>query len=378
MPDLELLRQICGDAGAITEEYVQQCIIDIGLTGQWDFGDTAAEGEATNHPAEGRPGPTPSGPVPTATIGQIEGVTRLASQALAADGTLYVSVSLSGGQSQVQAIDPASGNVLRSVDAQGTGQLAYAGDAVWVAGFDGKAGFGGATGCSIVKLDPATLAPKVTVDASCGVYAPTFAGAGDSIWYVDTTAVDSEGNGARLTRADPQTGKATTDAIAMPFRGGFLASTNAAIFYYDFGSQQPVYRFHPGDTTWQSLGTHGFGYFGGDGVWASEDDVAAFYTSDGAPEATIPIEGTLVGGGDRGPYASTSGVDFVDVLALFPLDRTPPLQLAAAPIVPSDPTDHFSYFLAQLAFNDTGIAALWNDVPDSGQASLVTQWIPLP
>jgi hypothetical protein len=120
-------------------------------------------------------------------------------------------------------------------------------------------------------------------------------------------------------------------------------------------------------------------FFGGDGVWVQEDGpVAAFYTSDGGPDLTVPFEGGLVGGGDRGPYAESFDENYVEVLTLFPTDRTPPLPLASAPVKPSDPATGLSYTSAQLVSNDAGIAALWNDVPQSGKASLVTQWIPLP
>jgi hypothetical protein len=171
--------------------------------------------------------------------------------------------------------------------------------------------------CAIARLDATSLAVQATIPIACTLLAAQFVALGDELWYVDPTGTDIDGHGAHLRRLDVTTN--TPDkAVDLPSLTGYLQSSGDAIFYSN--NDDSAYRLLPGMDAFESIGPIvGPLYPAGDGVWAQADDatgtVAAFHTSAGGADTTVPIDGPLVGADAGGVYAELAD----------PADGTPTL-----------------------------------------------------
>jgi hypothetical protein len=311
------------------------CVFDVGTTGQAGFASSyqvAQTFTATGPAALGSPPPSATGPTPpppaagvTELMADIQG---LNGQALAPDGTLYLSVQLPDSSYVVVSADPGRGQIERQVTAAGGGPVAVAGGSVWV---------GEATGgsCSILRLDPTTLSTQATISIPCFFHSPTFAALGPSIWFIDPSAMDTNLAGAVLRQIDPATNKPTAIAAPITYAGGNLVAGTGATSIVDGYSQDTL--FMPlGATAFQSLGPLQApldGVSRGVWTWTSDTDTATL-TGPAGPLATIPIGGSMIGADDQAVYtAGGPGSAGDDTLWRYPADGSAPSQIATGSTV---------------------------------------------
>ena len=186
-----------------------------------------------------------------------------------------------------------TGRILRQVATTGAGEVAVAAGSVWVGEFSAPA-TGGFQPCSVSRLDPATLAVQGTIPTACHrVWGRTdLAAIGADVWFVDPTAADAAGAGARCDGSTPRRMPWRTPAVPLPFADGTLRASATALFYGDATNGQ--FRLRPGETALTPIGPAAAtgtsrGYPAGDGLWADADGQFALYTSAGGPDGTLDL-----------------------------------------------------------------------------------------
>jgi hypothetical protein len=258
---------------------------------------------------------------------------QLAGSALAADGTLYLSVVMADRTGRVLAIDPVTGAILRQVTTTGAGEVAVAAGSVWVGELTGS-GTGVSQPCSVTRLDPATLAVQGTVPTACHrIWLRTnLAAIGADLWYVDPS-----GASGSLRRIDGATNAVAGSPVPLPFAGGLVRASATALFYGDATNGQ--FRLRPGETTFVRIGksepnAFPFAYPAGDGMWANLDGQVGLYTTANGPDGTLNLNdadgGRLVAADASSLYLERSGAAGGNELWRRFLDGRPPTRLNVA------------------------------------------------
>lgn len=370
--------------GAFTDPLMRdQCIFDVAVTSdaafalQYDLTDAVVvEGATALDAPHASPPPADGSALGTPPIRRVATAAALRGQALAPDGTLYISVAHEDDRYEVQAIDPATGEVIRQVDADGGGRVAVAAGSVWVGEYTGI------TSCSITRLDPASLAVQATIETVCASLGTDFAARGDEIWWSDTTGIDADGNGAHLRRIDPATNETTTDAVELPFAFGFLQATPDAIFYSD--NVKGTFRLSAGSTEFEPLGVFaGLWFPAGEGIWIQEGTTVRFVTGADGPERSLPIDGTLVAADSTAVYSERFEPDGRRLLWRYGVDGGSPVQVATGGTVGSGIEQRQLGYFDNDPFLVTpggeGAAKLWLVFGDAtAEADIYIQQIGLP
>jgi hypothetical protein len=328
--DLAAGRQACA---SITDPALQdECAFDVATTGQAGFSsayqvtqafDATGPVALASTPPSVPAGPTVA-PPPAGFTELLSDIQTLIGQVLAPDGTLYLSVELPDNSYVIVSADPKQGQIERQVTAAGGGPVTVASGSVWV----GETTADGA--CSIVRLDPASLATQATISIPCFFGSPTFASLGQSIWFIDPTSMDTNLAGAVLRQIDPATNTPSAIAAPITYGGGslFTGTGSTSIVY---GYSQDTLFMPVSATSFQSLGPLESPLDGvSRGVWTwTSDPGSATLTGPTGPLATIPIDGSMIGADDQAVYtAGGPGSAGTDTLWRYPADGSAPSQIA--------------------------------------------------
>jgi hypothetical protein len=196
-------------------------------------------------------------------------------------------------------------------------------------------------------------------------------------WYEDISKFDeATGKGAALVRLDPTTNQPGT-AVPLPFINGYYTDSQGALFVdkTDLG----LYRLTTGGSTMDPFGTFkNQTYAAGPGFWVQSDTAktALYYTHAGSPDATVTIDGSVVGGDASGAYVDTSGQDGTPQLWRYPADGSAPLQIGTAPTIETNDLSYFADPQPLTAVN--GAVKYWLLTPTgAATATLYLQWLPL-
>jgi hypothetical protein len=358
------------------------CVFDVGVTGETGFADSY--GATQTFYDSGIVAPTastaPETPAPSVVSGAVTvtGATGLGGYAIGPDNTIYLSVQTGTNKYSLISFDPKAGTILKQVDVPRETSVHYAAGSVWLPGLKTDA-----TGdsCSITRFDAGTLTEQATIPVPCTAFytAGPIASDGAAIWFVDDSKYDSSTNkGGVITRIDPQT-NAPGASVPLPSENGYLADSQGAVFYSD--SKQNYYRLATGSTTLDSLGTLSSGALpAGTGLWvqSSGGKPAQYFTQSGTPQATLQIDGGLVGGDASAAYIEVGGSNAVGVsenqLWRYPIDGSTPTQIATSPTVDGSPL----YYSGdpRLISNANGILKIWT-INSGTTPPVLLQWTPL-
>jgi hypothetical protein len=272
--------------------------------------------------------PAPSqGPLPAGINFVADHLSGVNSRLLGANGVLYADVAVPGANFgdvayALLAIDPASGHVLKRVDAAGPGLLAWASDSLWVGEFNRPA----IGTCQIARLEPTTLAIQATVPTVCGDQLATiFATVGDDVWFVDNTGAAADLTGQHLRRIDPATNAvdpSPSGNLVLPVPVQFVMATGAGTVWQSTSAglvlgdrHHGLFRLLAGSGTFEPLGTpgNGLGWFAvRDGVWTETGAIdagpggsgnsASFYNGGDQPSMFVGYDGYLAGADDDAVY----------------------------------------------------------------------------
>lgn len=311
-----------------------QCLFDVAVTNDPGFADlyAAAESFITGGAAGGLDtndsNPTATAPAPTGstldgpTAPLLAEVKGIRGAALADDGTLYMSVELPDDKFQLIAIDAATSTILERVDTDGGGPVALASGSVWV----GTSNYAGQ--CAVVKFQPDTLDTEGKLDAPCWLTGLQIAPLDGAVWFLDPTGVDGDGKNTHLVRLDPAT-LAPGVSVELPTPNGFLRWSRSAIFYGDgIGG---IFRLDPVARALEPIpGTPFDRVFPvGEGVWRQREQTAELFTGAAAPGETIDIDGSLVAVDDNALYADLPNDDGTQ-LWRYPTNGDDPAVVADA------------------------------------------------
>jgi hypothetical protein len=287
---------------------------------------------------------------------------------VAPDGTLYLSVLYPDDKTEIAAIDPAAGSVLRRTDAKGSGDLAFAAGSLWAAEFDGD------LDCSVSRLDPQTFAVQATIDTPCDIFGTTIVASGDAPWFIDRSL--NAFNNVGVRRIDPRTNQ-PGDPVQLPFFNGYLSGTPQALVYGDEGEGKGWYRLPAGSTTLQSLGQRSAPIYAvNGGLWDQDQFQTAFYyTNDGDPVQSIDFDGILAGADDQAIYVDKPVAEGSQ-LWRYPVDGGDPQVIGQSP--PDYDNDSF-YYADNSPFITTGssIVKVWlTNGSDTAPSAVFVQVLP--
>jgi hypothetical protein len=385
LTDLTSDQQAAGNSAcsAITDAGLHDnCVFDVGVTGQTGFAD--GYGATQTFYDSGIVAPTvstaPATPAPSVVSGAVTvtGATGLGGYAIGPDNTVYLSVQTGTNKYSLISFDPKAGTILKQVDVPRETSVHYAAGSVWLPGLKTDA-----TGdsCSITRFDAGTLTELATIPVPCTAFytAGPIASDGAAIWFVDDSKYDSSTNkGGVIARIDPQT-NAPGASVPLPSENGYLADSQGAVFYSD--SKQNYYRLTTGSTTLDSLGTLSSGALpAGTGLWvqSSGGKSAQYVTQAGAPQATLQIDGGLLGGDASAAYIEVGGYNAAGVsenqLWRYPIDGSTPTQIASAPMIDGSPLDYSGSPL--LISNANGVLKIWT-INNGTTPPVLLQWTPL-
>ena len=216
---------------------------------------------------------------------------------------------------------------------------------------------------------------QATVATPCDVFGTTLASTGDAVWFIDRTLESYTKDGVR--RIDPAT-NTPGDPVILPFFNGFLYGTTTGLIY-GAGLDQGWSRLPIGQTQLQSLGVHRAPVFpAGAGLWNQNEQVAEFFSQDGAATQSIPIDGPLAGADDQAIYVEQSSTaDFTSELWRYPTSGADPALVAGVPEPYGDKT--FSYFDDDpLLVSPGGLVKIWVAIAtNTSESALFAQWIPV-
>ena len=390
---------------AVTDpRLLDQCAFDFAVTGDVGYvgayvtvGLVAQHGAAALAVPIAPPGTSapPTAPAANPPVEILPVFHRLAGSALAADGTLYVSVVLADRRGRVLAIDPLTGTILRQVDTTGAGEVAIAAGSVWVGEFTAPS-TSGFEPCSVSRLDPATLEALATIPTACHrVWLGTdLAAMGDDIWFVDPTSADVASDGGSLRRIDSAVDAVAATAVPLPFADGILRASSSALFYGEATMGQ--FRLRPGETAVARIGNPGTDAFppgspAGEGLWAVVDGQLALYSTNDGPDGTLDLDDA-----DGGQFVAADAESvYLERLAVSGgarelwrryLDGRVPARLAVAPRTTDTGIGPvaLSYLGAGLfptfLVGETSVARLWVQISrtDPAESLLLVQGARLP
>jgi len=291
---------ICNQVQADQNLY-DACVYDVIATADPTFGqfyeqvrDFLADGPSSldvcNPPA------TPGG---FSVVPCIQAVTGAA---VTADGTLEVGVlpGTKNAEAEVDAVDPASGRVLRRTLAASNAAVAVVGGSLWIGSSDFTTDVGST--CVLRRVDPATYREQAHIAVPCGSENGEFVATGDGIWVVD---------GSSLRPVDLASNTLGA-GIQLPVAGAKLLGTDSVV-YAGTPNESPGtwYRLGPGDAAFSQVGALPAGggldpVAGGGALWLQDFDgtVKQFTTSATPAGPTLAVTGTLIAADDHAVYAA--------------------------------------------------------------------------
>jgi hypothetical protein len=397
-------------AGVTDAVLHDQCVYDVAVTGETGFASNyqaiqsfSVSGIATPTPAPAGTGSVgaSSSPEPTSTAsGSVIGAVQLVQGsnmggfALGPNDTAYISESVSATQTTLLEVDVKTGTIVHQVDVPSdihrpdvppSIEVHVAAGSVWLPGY--KLDSSGAA-CTVERLDASTLAHQATISIPCTHLGPETISDGSALWFVDATKYDGgTQKGAVLTRIDPTTNAPGT-SVALPFTDGYRIDSQGALFYLDsWIAQRGYYRLTAGAGAFESFGLGNARHqaiTAGTGLWLMSDDgqSAQYFTAPGAPQATLPIPGTLVGGDSTAALVEVNGKDASgnDAVQLwrYPIDGSAPTMLGYSPTVYGDTYYYSGASAPGPIANADGVLTVWTGlVPGSQTPWVFLQWMPL-
>ena len=369
---------------AITDQQLNDaCVFDVGVSGQSGFSDSyklmqtwSESGIATPTVSDAPLSQSSEAPSPGKVTGAVAVMqaSRVAGAVVGPDGKLYFSVGLSGGKFSLVEVDSTTGAILQQVDIPAVTRLHVAAGSVWAPGLITDSN---ANNCSVTRFDAQTLALQATIPIACAAFGPTIVSDGDAIWYEDISKFDeATGKGAVLIRLDPTTNQPGT-AVPLPFINGSYTDSQGALFVDKADSG--LYRLTTGGSTMDPFGTFkNQTYAAGPGFWSQgdTDKTALYYTHADSPDATVAINGSLVGGDSSAAYVEVSGQDGIEQLWRYPADGSAPTQIGTAPTVDANALSYFAD--PQPLPAPHGVAKYWVIASSDATWTLYLQWLPLP
>jgi hypothetical protein len=388
LTDLTSGQQAAGNSAcsAITNSALHDdCVFDVGVTGQTGFAD-GYDATQTFYDS-GIAAPTvstaPATPPPGAVSGAftVAGATAVRGYAIGPDNTVYLSAQTGDNKYSLISFDAKNGNILKQVDIPVQTTVHFAAGSVWLPGLKTDAS---GRRCNVTRFDAGTLTEQTTIPVPCNVFDETgpIASDGEAVWFVDDSKYDSAtGKGVVVTRIDPQTNAPGT-SVPLPAINGYLYDSQGALFYSD--SNQNYYRLTTGSTAVDSLGTLGSGVWpAGTGLWVQNSDgkSAQYFTQAGTPQATLQIDGIVVGGDASAAYIEVVGHnaagDSENQLWRYPIDGSTPAQIATAPTIDGEPLGYFGE--PTPISNSAGFLRIWTINGGTAPVPLVLlQWTPVP
>ena len=369
---------------AITDQQLNDaCVFDVGVSGQSGFSDSYVAIQGLYDSGIAAPGGSPAPqaqssdtPLPGKVAGAVAVMkaTGVSGAVVGPDGKLYFSVSLAGGKFSLVEVDPTTATIVQQVDIPKATSLSVAAGSVWAPGLIVDSN---GNNCGVTRFDAQTLAIQATIPIACAAFGPTIASDRDAVWYEDISKWDAgTGKGAVLVRLDPTTNQPGT-TVPLPFINGSYSDSQGALFVSKADSG--VYRLTTGGSTLEPLGQLKNRVFAaGAGFWVQgdTDKTALYYTHADSPDATVTINGSLVGGDTSAAYAEVSGQDGIAQLWRYPPDGSAPTQIGTAPTVD---TKALSYFAdPQPLPAPHGVAKYWVIASSDATWTLYLQWLPLP
>jgi hypothetical protein len=372
---------------AITDQGLHDdCVFDVGVTGQTGFVGTYQATQFLYDSGVAAPTSSP-GSTASAPTGVVNGAvtvtngTFIGGYALGPDDTVYMTVQTGDNKFSLIAFDPKAGKIVQQVSVPAATPVHVVAGSVWLPGLKTDA-----TGhnCSITRFDAGTLAEQATIPVPCNAFGsagPT-ATDGDGLWFEDDTKYDSTTlKGAVITRIDPTTNAPGT-SVPLPSVGGRLLDSQGALFYAD--EQRNYFRLTTGSTSFDSLGSF-TAYFSivpaGTGLWASDSTAktAKYFTQSGTPQVTLQVGHGVVAGDTQAAYSEVLGNSDQGVteeqLWRYPIDGSPPTQIAVSPTLDGDFLDFFGDPLP--IANGDGVLKLWSTHSGSQQVALILlEWSP--
>jgi hypothetical protein len=380
---------------AITDSSLRdECVFDVGVTSDAGFADSYKATQSfynsgqTSNASSSPAAPTPAASASISGALKVIAGTNLGGFALGPNDMAYVSEGVSPTQVTLVQVDLKAGQIVQQVDlpvaihqasVPASMEVHVAGGAVWLPGItaDGKS-------CTVTRLDASTLATQATIAIPCTNLGPEIVSDGSAVWFIDTTKYDlGTLKGAVLTRIDPVT-NAPGGSVALPFIDGIRMDSEGALFYQDASvANLGYYRLTTGASALDSLGTFkSQASAAGTGLWVASDDgkSAQYFTAAGAPAATLPIPGTLVGGDATGAFVQilgkdTLGTTSVEQLWRYPIDGSAPTLLSNSPTVGGH---NFNYAITPgpIASSD-GVLTVWAVLTSDSKTPVVfLQWVP--
>jgi hypothetical protein len=391
--DLTPAQRAAGEAAcaAITNPVLHDdCVLDVGLTGDAGFADTyksvQAFDEAGLAPVSFPPSSTsPATPPPTVISGAVTVAkgTAVSGYAVGPDDTVYMSIQTGDNAYSLLSFDPKAGTIVKQVSVGAATEVHYAGGSLWLPGLKTDAS---GDNCSVTRFDPATLLEQATIPIPCAdVLGPIIASDGSSIWFEDNTNYDpATSKGAVATRIDAATNK-PAESVPMPTSGGYLIDSQGAIFYADTNTND-YYGLTSGSTN--SMAFELIGNFptvavaSGTGLWtqSAQGKPAEYFTHAGSPDRTLTIRGTLVGGDASAAYAEAEVTGpnggTQPALLRYSIDGSTATRIALPPKVGGTPQSYLDDPPPYVTSD--GFIKIWVIQSDSPRASILLQWVALP
>lgn len=393
LADLTPAQRAAGEAACqgITNPVLHDdCVLDVGVTGDAGFADTYASVQAFDEAGLAPVSfPSPSISSATAPPAVVSGAvtvtkgTAVSGYAVGPDDTVYMSVQTGDNAYSLISFDPKAGKIIAQVSVPAATEVHYAAGSLWLPGLETDSSL---SNCSVTRFDPATLAEQATIPIPCAdVLGPIIASDGSSIWFEDNTNYDSTtGKGAVATRIDPVTDR-PANSVPMPSSGGYLIDSQGAIFYTDPDTNN-YYVLTTGSTT--SAAFELIGNFpnvavaSGAGLWtqSAQGKPAEYFTHAGSPDQTLPIRGTLVGGDASAAYAeaevTSPGGGTQPALLRYGIDGSAATRIALPPKVGGTSQSYLDDLPPDVTSD--GFVKIWAIQRDSPRASILLQWAPLP
>jgi hypothetical protein len=385
--DLTPAQQAAGQTacGQIADQGLHDsCVFDVAVSGDAGFAQsyTATLSLYDSGIIAATPSPQGTGIEPTPPPGAVSGAiaitpaSRLGGYAVGSDNKLYVSARVTTDSAMLFEVDPAAGTVVSHVTVPALTEVHVAGGSVWLPGL--KTDSNGHR-CSVTRFDGQTLTEQATILVPCGFFdSPETVSDGSALWFIDVTKYDGTTNkGAVLTRIDPVT-NALGPSVDLPFINGNRWDSLGALFYFSNSAETGFYRLMPGDTSMTRLapwnpGTHP----GGTGLWVSSSDgkTAQNFSEAGGPQATLPIDGTLVAGDSSSAYVERNAAGASE-LWRYPINGSA-AKIGTAPTLDGEDLGYFAD--PQSIVAPDGFIKLWLPSPSGANPrTLYFQWVPLP
>jgi hypothetical protein len=288
-------------------------------------------------------------PVSPSGMSIVDDISDASGQLLLEDGTVVAAVGHREITTELVAIDPTSGQILRRTPTTGSVSIGLAARSLWVGTSEET--------CGLDRLDPSTFAQQGSITAPCSVIGPTFVATGDRVWVVD---------GSSLRRVDPAT-NGFAETIALPIDGGRFMATNGTIYYGTYDIPGHWYRLTPTDSAFVDMGDlpgYTDAFAGGGALWTQDIDGLRSYTAPGAPTASVAVdfEGTAVGADQSAVYVAKSDVSTAhSELWRYPIDGSAPSMVASNDVSVPGALGNFrlDYADGSLLFGDVRLAATW-------------------